>query len=113
MAEWSAWIAAPAGEQPSPPGWPGPPDPAGTTAATARHLLGAARAALFSLSLATGEPALLLHPDRVAEETGVAAVAVLEQLRGGDDPRPTDVEALREIVRAHLTATGRIPFHHA
>jgi hypothetical protein len=113
VAEWSAWLAAPAGKQPSPPGWRGPPDPTATTAATAHHLLGAARAALFSLSLAEGAPTLLLDPDRVAVETGGPAVAVLGRLTNGDDPRRADVDALREIVRAHLTAAARVAFSSA
>ena len=79
--------------------------------ATAQHLLGAARAALFSLSLARGEPALLLDAERVAAEAGGAAAAVLERLDEGDEPRPANVRALRETVRAHLTEAARVPFH--
>ena len=98
VPRWSAQ----AGEQPAPPGWRPPPDQAGATAATAEHLLGAARAALFSLSLARGEPALLLDAERVAAEAGGAAAAVLERLEEGEEKRQENVSAMRETV-LHMT----------
>ena len=58
-----------------------------------------------------GEPALLLDAERVAAEAGGAAAAVLERLDEGDEPRPANVRALRETVRAHLTEAARVPFH--
>ena len=112
-AEWNAWLAAPAGKQPEPPGWHRPPDPAGTTAATARHLLGALRAALFMVSVVERAPTLLLDPERVAAEAGGVGQEVLGRLRAADEPRPADVEGLREVVRAHLTNAARAAFQAA
>lgn len=102
VAERSAWLDAAGGPQAQPAGWPRPPDVAGTTTEVAALLLASARSALFSLSLSDGEPVLLLDAKDVAAAAGGAAVEVARLLGAGAAPRPGDVEALRETVRALL-----------
>jgi hypothetical protein len=107
VAERSAWLGWAGRSQLAPPGWRRPPDAGGATQEVCGHLLGAARAALFSLSLSAGEPVLLLGAEHVAAATGGAAAGVLESLRNEDLPRRPDVDALRERVRELLDHARR------
>ena len=44
---------------------------------------------------------------------GALRAAVFGRLRAGDEPRPADVDGLREVVRAHLTNAARVAFQAA